>query len=424
MQISRFVVCFLFIAMAPRARAQDGVRPEWVSARAVEVSPTLDAAAARIRAANARVAQIGSLDDPMVMARVWNVPLDVVSGPPGQIMLMAQQTIPLGGERGDRRQLERTRILDARTERELAHHAVVQEAELAFVAWWEATRRRQAVASLAQLAERTRDVVVARVGAGTASPADVAAAEIRVARAAADLEAESLRIEAARDRLAVLLALDSPDRLGTPAEVAIAAELAPLAQWLEEAQRSRPERAYARAARARSAALSDVASSAAGPMLVLGAGVMVMPGAQHTESTEVEWMIEAGISLPIWRAARGGLASEASALAGEARAADEAWQRAIAAQVVQAYQEARIARARIASLEGRVAPAARAAFDASLAQYGSGGNLALVSDNLGALAEIEIERVSTHASALRAEVMLSHAAGRTPHRFAGAGRER
>jgi len=402
---------------AARAQArEETLSPDWVVHRALDANPTLEAASSRVLSARSRVAQVGDLDDPMLMLRVWGLPIDVVSRPPDQIMLMAQQSFPLSGVRGDRERVEATRARDAETERVVARHAVVQEAELAFVRVWEAHRSVAALIEQLATAEQLHTIAVARSGAATASPVDVAATAVEIARVQTDLETARLRSDGSRAGLRVVLGLSPDAPLGDPVDIGVADELPSLDALVREALRTRPELELPESALARSRAMGDTARAQNAPVMTVGGGLMSMPNAMQLGDA-FGWMVELGVSVPIWRDARNAREDEATALAGEARAARDAWRRALTQEVTAAWEEATVTRGRLAALESGVASAVQASWDTALAQYGASGGLASAVDALRLFVALDVELVAARADAIRAEVMLSHAAGRLPHHF-------
>jgi len=413
-------IALAVVCTAERARADNGVDPpsplrwQWVVDRALGQSPSLAVARARIRAARARSGQV-ALEDPMVMVRAWNVPLDVVSAPPGQIMIMAQQSFPLSGELGDRERVEATRVLDAEIERDLARHVLVEDAELAYLALWEARARHAALRELVAMAERVREVALARIGAG-GSPSDVTSAELELARVRALAEAARIPLDTARAQLRALLALPGRTRIPDTPDLAPRPSLPSLATLVAEARRQRPEARLSGATLARARALEELSGSAGGATLTVGAGAMIM----HEEEEPASWMLELGLSLPLWRSARNARSDEATALASEADESRRAYRVAIERDVIAAYEALTMARVRLDALRARIAPAARLALDTALAQYAASGNIALVLDALRAKVATDLEIVEATAAVLRAEVRLSHATGRSTHGFAEA----
>src|SRR5919198_913960 len=67
-------------------------------------NPELQAAREQARAATARVAPAGALDDPMLMIQLWNAPVDFSTVP---VMVQLSQNIPLGGKRSARSDVAR-----------------------------------------------------------------------------------------------------------------------------------------------------------------------------------------------------------------------------------------------------------------------------------------------------------------------------
>jgi outer membrane protein TolC len=146
-------------------------------------------------------------------------------------------------------------------------------------------------------------------------------------------------------------------------------------------------------------------------MLRVGAGAMAMDGMLDG------WMVEAGVTVPIWRDARSARREQASEARAIADAIDDGARRQIRAEVTRAYEMVRVARVRAEQLDRSVVPAAQAALDAAVASYAARGDLGPVLVALRALADLRVVRVDVTADIVAAEVMLSHAIGRSSHTF-------
>src|SRR5260370_32374001 len=83
----------LALAAPPALRLADLLR------EAQEKNPDLQAAQARVRAAQSSISPAGALDDPTLMVQLWNTPVDFSTVP---VMVQVTQPIPLGGKRAAR----------------------------------------------------------------------------------------------------------------------------------------------------------------------------------------------------------------------------------------------------------------------------------------------------------------------------------
>src|SRR4051812_14272209 len=84
--------------------APDALRLADLLREAHEKNPELQAAQARLTAAQSSISPAGALDDPMLMVQLWNAPADFSTVP---VMVQITQPIPLGGKRGARTDLAR-----------------------------------------------------------------------------------------------------------------------------------------------------------------------------------------------------------------------------------------------------------------------------------------------------------------------------
>jgi len=392
---------------ADTTRVPDGpLRHAWVLARARSVSPRLRALRAGVDAARARVGAAAPLEDPMVMVRVWDLPADVVSRLPSQTMIMAQQSVPLSSIRARREDVERANTREAEITRDAAILGVTAEADAAYLALWEAAARVASATELVQVTAQLVPLVEARLATGDVSASELSLARAVVARSLADLGAARANVDARRAELRVLLDLPDGAELPDPPELVARGAALELAALTREAMSSRAEVRYGAAARARAGALDAVARASDGPVLTVGAGVMLMP------HDGLGWMLETGLTLPIWRGARDARREEAAALVREADAGEDAWRIAINREVTRAYEACRAARARHTALVNTVLPAYEERRAVTLASYNGAGSLVGVVDALRDLTALRGEVVGALAELLRVEQELMHAIGR------------
>jgi cobalt-zinc-cadmium efflux system outer membrane protein len=396
----------------PTTHANDDVTPTaplrhaWVRARARAASPRLRALAASVDAAHARVGAAAPLEDPMVMLRVWDMPAGVVTGMPGQTMLMAQQSVPLSSIRARREDVARTEAREAEIARDAAAHGALLEADLAYVALWEAVARTRLVAADAQLVTRRTALVRTLVASGNVSATELARSEALAARAESSLRTAETAVAAQRIALAALLDLPPDTPLPDPPEALYAPEAPTLAALTQDALSRRAETRYGEIARARAAALEGVARASEGPVLTVGAGAMLMA------HEGLGWMVETGLTLPVWRDARRARHAEAAALAREAEAAEDAWRIAIVREVSRAWSDWHAANERLATLRARVLPAHENQLAVARAALETGGDARALVDAERELLGVRMEIVDAQAALLRAACVAIHAAGR------------
>lgn len=382
------------------------LRHAWVRARARHANPRLRALAASIDAAHARVGAAAPLEDPMVMLRVWELPAGVVTGAPGQTMLMAQQSVPLSSIRARREDVARAEAREAEVAREAAVHGALLEADLAYVAVWEAATRARLVAADAEVLSRRAALLRALVASGGVSATELARSEALVARAGLDVQAAETAVAARRRALAALLDLPQGTELPDPPETLDTAEPPTLATLVQEALSRRAETRYGAAARARAEALEGVAEASEAPVLTVGAGAMLMA------HEGLGWMVETGLTLPVWREARRARHAEAAALGREAEAAEDAWRLAIVREVGRAWSDWHAAAERLAGLRTQVLPAYERRLDVERAALATSGDARALVDAEREARGVQLEVQRAQAELLRAACIALHAAGR------------
>ncbi len=396
----------------PTTHAHDDVIPTaplrhaWVQARARAASPRLRALGAGVDAAHARVGAAAPLEDPMVMLRVWDMPAGVVTRMPGQTMLMAQQSLPLSSIRARREDVARTEAREAEIARDAAAHGARLEADLAYVALWEAVARTRLVAEDAQLVARRAALVRALVANGAAGASELARSETLAVRADSDVRTAETSVAAQRLALAALLDLPPDTPLPDPPEALHAPEPPTLTALSQDALSRRAETRYGAVARARAAALEGVARASEGPVLTVGAGAMLMA------HEGLGWMVETGLTLPVWRDARRARHAEAAALAREAEAAGDAWRLAIVREVGRAWSDWHAAAERLAGLRARLLPAHDNQVAVARAALETGGDARALVDAERERLGVRLDIVDAQAALLRAACVAIHAAGR------------
>jgi outer membrane protein TolC len=207
---------------AQQPTAQPSPALDSLVARAIETSPTVRAAAARVDAAAARVRPASALPDPMLMLGIINQPLGSMasvagagnagstmsagSGPDPMTMRMigVSQTVPYPGKlalekRSAEREVDASRAAFDGVRRQVARDVKAAWYELAFIdrALAIVDRNRDVLASLIRVSE-------ARYGVGTAAQQDVLRARVEAARLG---ETASALLEQRRAAVAQLNAL-------------------------------------------------------------------------------------------------------------------------------------------------------------------------------------------------------------------------
>ncbi|MFO0739589.1 MAG: TolC family protein [Labilithrix sp.] len=184
----------------------------------------------------------GTLPPPEAMVQIWQVPIarPYAVGDAQMIMFGVGQTFPAPGSQSARR---RAAEHEAEAEQALGTDAarrVRLQMDHAFADYVEATSRHRVHIDHRAVAARTVEIARAR-HAGGGSLADLAQADVELARMDADVITDGTRVDAARGRINALLGRDVLAPLGGPAMNAPA-----IAEWdvraaIDKAHASRPE---------------------------------------------------------------------------------------------------------------------------------------------------------------------------------------
>jgi outer membrane protein, heavy metal efflux system len=328
----------------------------------------IQAARARIRAAEARPTIVSALEDPMISPSLDHLPF-MLGG--ADVSFTIEQQIPLSGIRGHRRasalaDVDRLRAEASRTTLDVGLQAVN--------AFLMVQERRQTAALVTEQLSFARDVVSAanaRYASGTAPQSDVLRAEVEVARLEAFARALVSEVRGAEAMLDTSLALDADVPVPPFASLAFAQ---PPPSWsaINAALTSRPELVAGRAEIVRAEADVQVMRDMFRPMAT------IRTGPSYTMTDGRGWMAMVGLSLPIWRdKLRAGVA-EAQAMRDMSEADLRAMTRMIEGNAAVAVSQLQATRDRQAALTTDVLPRARMAIEPAVAGYTS-GQLPLVS---------------------------------------------
>ena len=319
------------------------------------------AARARARAAEARPAIVGALEDPMVSASVDHLPF-MFNG--ADVSLAVEQRFPLSGIRWHRRAAARADIDRFRAEIGRAQLDVALEAGVAFLMLQE--RRRTSELVQTQLAS-ARDVVTAanaRYGAAVAPQSDVLIAEVEVARLTAETASLTQEIRAAEAMLNAALALDSATPI-PPLASAPSGAVIPSGDVSAQVA-ARPELEAARAAVRGAEAEIDVMKAMFRPMATVRAGPA------YTMAEGKGLMLMVGVSIPLRRAALRAGVAEAESMRAMAASEVDAMTRMFEGDAAAARHGLDAARSRYTAVRDDVLPRARAAVGPSLSGYAAG----------------------------------------------------
>ena len=328
----------------------------------------IQAAQARIRAAEARPTIVSALADPMVSPSLDHVPF-LMGG--ADISVTIEQQISLSGIRRHRRASALADVDRLRAEAHRTTLDVGMDAASAYVMLQE--RRRTAVLVEDQIAF-ARDVVSAanaRYASGTAPQSDVLRAEVEVARLEATARSLVAQVRGAEAMLNTSLGLAADTPVPPLASVALTQ---PLPAWsaIKATLGSRAEIAAGRAEVARADADVQVMRDMFRPMAT------IRTGPSYTMAEGRGWMAMVGLSLPIWRGKLHAGVAEAQAMRAMTEADLRAMTRMIEGQAAAAISQLEAVHERRSALQTNVLPRARMAIEPAVAGYAA-GRLPLVS---------------------------------------------
>jgi len=320
--------------------------------------------------------------------------------------LTVEQRFPLAGTLGKRRRVAQAELsrVEADSER-LALDIELRAAEAYLM-----LHERRAMARIYQqqraLAEQVAQTAAARYAAASSTQADALRAEIEVARLTAAVQASGAEIRAGEIMLNV--------QLGRPAVAAIPeldvqardVQTSDAAALGRSALGRRPELRSGQAEVNRYRAETAAMESMFTPM------AMLRTGPAYTMMDGHGWMLEVGVSVPLWRDKLHAGVSEARAMTEMAQAELEAMRNMIEGEALAAREALLGAEARYTALRDGVLPRAQQAVEPAIAAYAS-GQLPLVAaiESAQALWSAQADLVSAELEVGLAAARLSRALG-------------
>ena len=382
MRILTSVLCLLSsVVAALSAVAQQ--RPDTLDlAMAIAIArtqnPRIAAASAGVRAAGARIAPAGSLQDPTVTLGAMNYMLSGLS-PRGDPMTMNQVTVmqmlPINGTLRLRRSAARSDSTGTALRRDALALDVEHEVRTRY---WELYHTDRALETMAGTLGALRDLVgisSAMYAVGSTSQADVLRAQLAVTRMQQEIADMELQRVTAAAALNGLLGRDPETRMvlrsGTAHEMhggeVMALEMPPLppldslAQWADSGNL---ELAAVRSGVGAARANEDAARRMLIPDLTVG-----LSYGQRTGSPDVVSAMF-GVSVPIFARSRQlKMREETRAMRAMAENEVAAMRLSIRTELVTARAEAETARRQVTLYTGTLVPQATAAYEASLSAY-------------------------------------------------------
>lgn len=337
-------------------------------AEARDSNPGIRAAVRRLTLVQMKTSTARSLDDPMLMVRDWQTPLqkpwDLNQA---QLMFMVQQTFPNREKRDMRARLAEDAVQVASEEVETLRQEVAAEVRKTC-----ADLKRNADAlkvhdHQAALLKEALDAAMAAYTTGKVAQADVLRAQMAVTR----LNEHMIELEQDGDSARALLNTLLGRRPDQPVEIAgayAAPVNVPAIEDLEQAAiEHRPELAALRKQIATAQDESHLARMASKPDFTVGLGYMLMPTGSTYRNA---YMAEFSMNLPRWNRDRHeSEAKQADAATALTQSELEIRSNSVFLEVRQAQIDVLAAQKRVKLYRDTLSPQADAAFQAATAAY-------------------------------------------------------
>jgi len=399
------------LAMAPQVSAkgpaEDVLRLDDVVALAREANPEIRAARSRVRAAEARPAQVRAWDDPVLSWEAWNAPENMNVARAENNIFRLSQKIPFPGKR-------RLAAESAGEEaRAMAHGAdavgleVEANVKRAYWSLWQAHQRVAVYERDRVLAERFAKTAEQRYATGGVTQSDVLRAQVELTRAITETKTGALAIDTARAGLNALLSRPPTDPLGVPEDPHLHDPPPAATELVETAVAHRPELAAQAATIAGQQRELALAHKAFLPDFEVSVGRFINAGASDGFGTM------ASMTIPIANKARYDAAiSEVNARIASAEADRRRIEDAVRRDVEQAWLRVRTAKLRHELLVTTHLPQTEQAIQVTESAYAAGSvDLLALLDTLRALEAVHLEHIEAAAEYERAWADLERAVG-------------
>lgn len=383
--------------------------------QAFAANPELGAARAAVSAAEASARQAGSFVNPVLSLDIENFAgNDTLQGFDGaETTLRLDQTIELGGKRGQRRAIGNAARQVAGQQQKLTQAELYVRTVEAFMTLLAAQQQEQLAETRLDLATRTRASIQAQIEAGKVSAIAGVRSQPLLVEARLERDRAKGALSVARQSLATLLGVDDV------ANLVVVGELAALPEGtgtdaVEISGATAPQLALAEATREVAAAELAAEKRRAIPDVTLGLGVR-----RFEDNGERALVAGLSVPLPLFDRNRHGIAAAAARLE-QARSAERNTQLATRTALVQAVQEVAARRDEARALQDELLPAAQKSFEAVDYGYRSGKfSLLDLLDTQQQLSEVQkrllVAQVDCHVAAARLDALL----GRFPQTTAG-----
>lgn len=335
---------------------EDGATLDQYLERAFRENPGLKAVRQEWQAAVERAQQAGALDDPQLSFEQFVEQKDV------RWQVALTQTIPVFGRRGIMKKEAAAEAEAARHEFEAARLDLYDRVSRAFYDYHLQGRSLAALEEHEQLLADLEMVTRSRYEAGATRFADVTKAQVERERTASEVAALRDARRVRSDQLAALLDLTVDGPLPWPKTSPSTPALPDNAVLFGLIEDLNPELKAAQARIENSRYAEKLAQRAAWPDLMLGAGVMSMPGMEGG-GDEYDASLMVGITLPWWRGKNAARRREAAAMAESARNRKTDQRNALEVELRQAIVMHRDAARRIALFRDSLIPKAEQTYE-------------------------------------------------------------
>ena len=302
-------------AAMPQPGAQEELRLEALLAEVAQHNPRLHGLRAQLRAAGERPAQVRTLEDPVLMAELWQVPWDRASVP---LMFTLRQALPWPGKLRARAAVLEKDVDRARAESAMLAVELRRQASRAYYEYRLAVRSREVLGQLRELLQAEVAAVEARYRVGRVELTELLTAQEAV------ISLANLLLDAERERdLAAttinLLRGASPDApLGMPVSPPPARKPPESAWLIQRALAQRPELLTAAATAAQAQARGRAAQRERFPDLAVWTSVM-----KDLKGTQDTFTVGLQTSLPSFSLARNSAAAREARYQGQAAQAEQ-----------------------------------------------------------------------------------------------------
>ena len=331
-------------------------------------NPEIIVSARRLAAAEAHVPMAGALDDPALMYRGWQVPLQQPwNYNAAQNMFMLSQTFPGFGKRSLRTRVAQTNVATAKAALDAIRLDVRIRVRKAFYDLLRAEDGLRIHDEHVDIARQAVEAARIKYSVGKVPQQDILKAQISMTRLAEHLIRFEQDIELAQARLDTLLGRDPREPINVRGAYATAIDLPSLEALEKAALQSRPDLAQSQAAVEKSRQEQALARKAYSPDFTVSAGYMLMPRGSEFRNN---YMVEGSINLP-WlnRRKHESEIAEATAMVNEQDAEIAAMRNAAFGQIQEALVQTKSARKLASIYQNSLRPQAEATLHSTVIAY-------------------------------------------------------